>query len=64
MKTRDYSERLTIAAEQNTKERDFWLRQLAGEPVKTSFPYDFKSDRKTPVIHTADFQLTGEKEKQ
>jgi amino acid adenylation domain-containing protein len=30
----------TIAAQQNRKERDYWLNQLAGEIVKSRFPYD------------------------
>ena len=33
---------LKIAAAQNTRERDFWLKQLAGKPVKNNFPYDHK----------------------
>ena len=41
MPRENYSERLRIAAEQNAKEKDFWLKQLSGELVKTCFPYDY-----------------------
>ncbi|MCP5102655.1 MAG: amino acid adenylation domain-containing protein [bacterium] len=40
MLTGNYSEKLTIAANQNIKERDYWLNKLAGEPEKTTFFYD------------------------
>ncbi len=32
----------SIAAAQNIKERDYWLRKLSGECAKSSFPYDFR----------------------
>ncbi len=31
-----------LAANQNIKERDFWLNNLAGEIEKISFPFSFK----------------------
>ncbi|MGE5340609.1 MAG: amino acid adenylation domain-containing protein [Candidatus Omnitrophota bacterium] len=34
----------SIAAGQNTKERDYWLSRLSGELVKTAFPYDAVND--------------------
>ena len=42
MYLRNDAKQLKIAAAQNTRERDFWLKQLAGEPVKNNFPYDYK----------------------
>jgi amino acid adenylation domain-containing protein len=41
MSNRNY-DKLAAAAEQNVKERDFWSAELAGELVKTGFPYDYK----------------------
>jgi hypothetical protein len=32
---------IKAAAGQTIKERDFWKRRLAGEPVKSSIPYDY-----------------------
>jgi len=34
-------DKLAIAAEQNVKERDYWLNQLSGDWIKSTFPYDF-----------------------
>jgi amino acid adenylation domain-containing protein len=42
MYLRNDAKQLKIAAAQNTRERDFWLNQLAGELVKNNFPYDHK----------------------
>ena len=42
MSKRNY-DKLAAAADQNIKERDFWQQQLAGELVKSSFPYDYKN---------------------
>lgn len=33
---------VAVAAEQFTKERDYWLKKLSGEWVKGRFPYDNK----------------------
>ncbi len=41
MPERNY-DKLAAAAEQNVKEKDFWLAELAGSLVKTSFHYDYK----------------------
>ena len=35
-------DRLALVANQNIKERNFWLEQLSGEPVKGNFPFDYK----------------------
>jgi amino acid adenylation domain-containing protein/non-ribosomal peptide synthase protein (TIGR01720 family) len=37
-----YPENITIAANQNIKEKEFWLNQLSGEPTKVHFPYDHR----------------------
>lgn len=34
--------KLAVAANQNIKERDYWLAKLSGEPAKTVLPYDFR----------------------
>jgi tyrocidine synthetase-3 len=39
-------DRLEIAAAKKIKERDFWLNQLKGNPVKTRFPFDY--DKRKP----------------
>jgi amino acid adenylation domain-containing protein len=36
---------LAVLANQNRKERDYWLNKLSGDLVKSSFPYDFKIKR-------------------
>jgi amino acid adenylation domain-containing protein/non-ribosomal peptide synthase protein (TIGR01720 family) len=36
-----YSGELALAGSQNIKEKEFWLNQLAGDLVKSSFPFDF-----------------------
>lgn len=38
-RNRNY-DKLAAAADQNVKEKEFWLKRLAGEPVKSCFPYD------------------------
>ena len=42
MNQRNYSDRLIIAAKQNVKEKEYWLKQLAGELVRSRFPHDRK----------------------
>ncbi|UCH98535.1 MAG: non-ribosomal peptide synthetase [Candidatus Aminicenantes bacterium] len=42
MSERNY-DKLAAAADQNVKEKDFWLAELAGDLVKTGFPYDHKN---------------------
>lgn len=39
---REHSAEISLAAGKNIKERDYWLKNLAGELVKSSFPYDRK----------------------
>jgi amino acid adenylation domain-containing protein len=45
MKRMNYSEKQRIAANQNLKERNYWLNKLVGEWEKTGFPYDFTKNR-------------------
>jgi len=42
MRKENYSDPLVIAANQNTREKKYWLQQLAAEPGTTYFPYDYK----------------------
>jgi amino acid adenylation domain-containing protein len=39
---KSYSGDAAIAASQSTKEREYWLKKLSGELVKSCFPYDNK----------------------
>ncbi len=39
---REYSGKIAIAANQYLKEKEYWLKQLAGDLVKTAFPYTYK----------------------
>ncbi|MGD2087724.1 MAG: amino acid adenylation domain-containing protein [Candidatus Aminicenantes bacterium] len=39
---RIHPDKLAVAAQQKSSEESYWLNQLAGEPGKTTFPYDFK----------------------
>jgi amino acid adenylation domain-containing protein len=55
MSNRNY-DKLAAAADQNVKERDFWLQQLSGELVKSSFPYDHKN--KINPVETNDMRLS------
>jgi len=41
MANKSYSYHLTLAANQNIKERDYWLKNLGDKPVKTGFFTDF-----------------------
>jgi non-ribosomal peptide synthetase component F len=40
MRTRDDLDKLTVAASGRTAEKAYWLKKLAGNPLKTTFPYD------------------------
>ncbi|MCP5106418.1 MAG: AMP-binding protein, partial [bacterium] len=47
MISKSSSDRLAIAAEQNIKEREYWLEKLSGDLIKSSFPYDYKHGSQT-----------------
>jgi non-ribosomal peptide synthetase component F len=56
-----YSPKKAAAADRNTKERDYWLHQLAGQLTKAVFYYDYKntnaSKNRKEIIR---FRLTGD----
>jgi len=45
MEIKSSFDKLALAAGQNVKERKYWLNKLAGELVKTHFPYDYRKKR-------------------
>lgn len=50
-----------VAANVNTRERDYWLNKLSGELVKTTFFYDYNRLRKNERrIDTLEFKVPGE----
>jgi acyl carrier protein len=53
-------DRQIIAAEENIREKDFWVTKLSGEPVITHFPYGKTKtrDEKSP-LETVTFRLEG-----
>jgi amino acid adenylation domain-containing protein len=40
MENQDFFKKAAAADARKSKERDYWLERLAGEPVRTGFPYD------------------------
>ncbi len=54
------SKKLIIAANQNLKEKSYWFNRLAGELVKSSFPYDCKNVSARRQRELVSFDLTGE----
>ena len=55
------SEELTIAASQSFKEREYWLKKLSGELLKSSFPYEFtSSDMNARRLNTQKFEFSGD----
>ena len=46
MEARLYSDKIAIAANQNVKEKEYWLKQLSGDLVKSCFPYDRNLNKK------------------
>ncbi len=55
-----YSKDLLVAAHQKTKERDYWLNNLSGEPAKSHFPYDYKKNGNPRKIEKIGFPFPGE----
>ncbi|MCP4214673.1 MAG: amino acid adenylation domain-containing protein, partial [bacterium] len=47
MDTRGLSKDRTIAAGQHNKEKEYWLKQMSGEPAKCGFPYSFRESTQT-----------------
>ncbi|UCH96000.1 MAG: amino acid adenylation domain-containing protein [Candidatus Aminicenantes bacterium] len=65
METINHSYQLAVAANQNIKERNYWLEILSGTWIKTSFPYDFKKDDRVspqapPQKDSLQFHLSAE----
>ncbi|UCH94150.1 MAG: amino acid adenylation domain-containing protein [Candidatus Aminicenantes bacterium] len=61
MENRIYSDEVYIAANQNIKEKDYWLNQLSGDFVKSNFPFDLRRDtRDKPEIETVKSEWSGE----
>ncbi|MCP4218965.1 MAG: hypothetical protein GY765_30305, partial [bacterium] len=51
---------VVVAATKNIKERDYWLKKLAGEFQKSHLPYSFKKPQgMQPAWNTATFQISG-----
>lgn len=47
MQVKKKKEEITIAASQLLNEQEYWIRRLAGELVKTGFPYDFENRKES-----------------
>jgi amino acid adenylation domain-containing protein len=61
MERNNYSDLIAVAANQNVKERDFWLNKFSGELVKSSFPYDNNvKNMAGGKIERVKFKITGE----
>ncbi len=45
MKTKNYSEKLIVAAGRKVEEKEYWLNKLSGKLEKTSFPCDYKKTK-------------------
>lgn len=43
MNDRTFSKKVSLAADEYGEEKNYWLDKLAGELIKTTFPYDFYS---------------------
>ncbi|MCP4156256.1 MAG: AMP-binding protein [bacterium] len=60
IKTKD-RDKLAIAAAQKTKEQDYWLEKLKGEPSATKFPYTLKPSGEKEELRKQDtLSLEGE----
>ncbi len=54
------SRKLLMAAHQNIKEKEYWWKQLSGEPVKSFFPYDHKKPASQRQIDEVKFRFSRE----
>ncbi|MCP4217705.1 MAG: AMP-binding protein [bacterium] len=59
---REYSAKERTAANQNIKEKEYWLDKLSGEPEKSVFPYDSKktSFEREIKYGECNFAITGD----
>jgi amino acid adenylation domain-containing protein len=55
-----YSSDMAAAASQYYKERDYWLKKLSGELVKTTFPIDLKAPGKKRKIEAVPLRFPGQ----
>jgi amino acid adenylation domain-containing protein len=67
MQNKTFATRASVAAAQNIQQQNYWLDRLAGEPVKSIFPYDFPSpatgDQETPApVEKVVFHFSSEVE--
>lgn len=57
----NHPEHLLLAANQNIREKNYWLNKLAGNPVKVSFPHDHKRKEKNQYrFDRVSFRLAGD----
>jgi amino acid adenylation domain-containing protein len=56
---KSYSSDMAAAASQYYKEREYWLEKLSGDPVKSTFPIDFRIPGKQREKSTAVLPLSG-----
>ncbi|MCU0287954.1 MAG: hypothetical protein MUF15_16375 [Acidobacteria bacterium] len=57
----NFSKEVAIAAGQKMKEREYWLNQLAGDLVKSSFPrVRRKAVSEQPLTHSKDFSIPAD----
>ena len=57
------SREATFAAAQHTKERDYWLKKLSGELIKSHFPFDHKENVNKSNLRRLDtetFRIPGD----
>ncbi|MCU0288710.1 MAG: AMP-binding protein, partial [Acidobacteria bacterium] len=62
MSYKDGYKEQTVAAGQNTKERDYWLKKLSGEITRTILPYEFRDTGTSggkSLTAAQPFQITG-----
>ncbi|MCP4156010.1 MAG: AMP-binding protein, partial [bacterium] len=50
MNFKEVSAKQAAAANQNTKERDYWHKKLSGEPTRTRLPYDYRKRYQDPLF--------------
>jgi amino acid adenylation domain-containing protein len=60
MNISSFSYKMNIAASHNIKERDYWLNKLAGELIKSFFPYNRQTSLDDRHLDTVNFQFQGE----
>lgn len=60
MSNKNYRDDLVIAANQKIKEREYWHDKLAGDLVKSAFPYDSRNVTGQSNIEIIKFTFAGE----